>query len=76
MAYAKKTWVSGETPLSAENMNNIENGIADAHEDIIKLNTKTTTINPSANTLQSIASGAGRVSLTISNKVGIADFEV
>ena len=40
MAYAKKTWVSGETPLSAENMNNIENGIADAHEDISKLNTK------------------------------------
>ena len=40
MAYAKKTWVSGETPLSAENMNNIENGIADAHEDIIKLNMK------------------------------------
>lgn len=40
MAYTKKTWVSGETPLSAENMNNIENGIANAHEDISKLNTK------------------------------------
>lgn len=39
MAYTKKTWVSGETPLSAENMNNIENGIANAHEDISKLNT-------------------------------------
>ena len=24
MAYTKKTWVSGETPLSAENMNNID----------------------------------------------------
>ena len=41
MAYTKKTWVSGETPLSAENMNNIENGIANAHEDISKLNTNT-----------------------------------
>lgn len=40
MAYTKKTWVSGETPLSAENMNNIENGIANAHEDISELNTK------------------------------------
>lgn len=49
MAYTKKTWVSGETPLSAENMNNIENGIANAHEDISKLNTKITETNTSAN---------------------------
>ena len=27
MAYSKTTWVTGETPLSASNMNNIENGI-------------------------------------------------
>lgn len=27
MAYEKTTWVSGETPLSADNMNNIEDGI-------------------------------------------------
>ena len=40
MAYTKKTWVSGETPLSAENMNHIEQGVADAHNDISSLNTK------------------------------------
>ena len=39
MAYTKKTWVSGETPLSAENMNHIEQGVADAHNDISSLNT-------------------------------------
>lgn len=40
MAYTQKTWVSGETPLSAENMNHIEQGVADAHNDISSLNTK------------------------------------
>ena len=54
MAYAKKTWVSGETPLSAENMNNIENGIANAHEDIRKLNTN----NITAIALENSATGA------------------
>lgn len=29
MAYTKTNWVSGETPLSAANLNNIEQGIAD-----------------------------------------------
>ena len=43
MAYTKKTWVSGETPLSAENMNHIEQGVADAHNDISSLNTNKTT---------------------------------
>ena len=41
MAYAKKTWVSGETPLSADNFNHMEDGIAAAHEDISGLNTNT-----------------------------------
>ena len=31
MAYTKKTWVKGSTPLSAENFNHMEQGIADAH---------------------------------------------
>ena len=39
MTYTQKTWVSGETPLSAENMNHIEQGVADAHNDISSLNT-------------------------------------
>lgn len=46
MAYTKKTWVSGETPLSAENMNHIEQGVADAHNDISSLNTKITSKIP------------------------------
>ena len=28
MAYTKKTWVKGGTPLSAENFNHMEQGIA------------------------------------------------
>ncbi|NSG80728.1 hypothetical protein G4934_16060 [Anaerostipes hadrus] len=38
MAYTKKTWVKGNTPLSAENFNHMEQGIADAHTDIAQLN--------------------------------------
>jgi len=32
MAYTRTTWLSGETPLSADNMNNIEEGISEALE--------------------------------------------
>ena len=39
MAYEKRTWVSGTTPLSAENMNHMEGGIAAANEGVDKLNT-------------------------------------
>ena len=38
MAYTKKTWVKGSTPLSAENFNHMEQGIADAHTEITQLN--------------------------------------
>jgi hypothetical protein len=38
VAYTKKTWVKGNTPLSAENFNHMEQGIADAHTDIAQLN--------------------------------------
>ena len=42
MAYTKKTWVKGSTPLSAENFNHMEQGIADAHTDIKQLNSDKT----------------------------------
>ena len=42
MAYTKKTWVKGNTPLSAENFNHMEQGIADAHTDIAQLNSDKT----------------------------------
>ena len=32
MAYTKTTWITGSTPLSANNMNKIETGIKDAHD--------------------------------------------
>ena len=32
MAYTKTTWITGSTPLSANNMNHIEQGIKDAHD--------------------------------------------
>lgn len=56
MAYTKKTWVSGETPLSAENMNHIEQGVADAHNDISSLNTKIPTIQSGTESF-TVASG-------------------
>lgn len=40
MAYTQKTWVSGETPLSADNFNHMEEGIAAAHEDISEVSTR------------------------------------
>ena len=73
MAYTKKTWVSGETPLSAENMNNIENGIANAHEDISELNTKmikkdgsNVSVNP-VNNLNIFYNGIGLFNGSVSN---------
>ena len=42
MAYTKKTWVKGSTPLSAENFNHMEQGIADAHTEITQLNSDKT----------------------------------
>nr|DAY47652.1 MAG TPA: hypothetical protein [Caudoviricetes sp.] len=40
MAYTKKTWVKGSTPLSAENFNHMEQGIDDAHSSIAQLNSE------------------------------------
>lgn len=37
MAYEKTTWVSGETALSADNMNNIEDGIAEIDNNLGKV---------------------------------------
>lgn len=37
MAYEKTTWVSGETALSAEHMNNIEDGIKDLENQLNSL---------------------------------------
>lgn len=38
MSYTRTDWVSGETPLSAENMNNIEDGIEECQDSISDLN--------------------------------------
>lgn len=35
MAYTRTTWVSGETPLSASNLNNIEDGIEELNTGIL-----------------------------------------
>ena len=37
MAYEKQTWVNGQTPLDAEHMTHIEDGIAAAHEALANL---------------------------------------
>jgi len=35
MAYTRTNWVSGETPLSAGNMNNIEDGIEELNSNVL-----------------------------------------
>lgn len=39
MAYTKTTWESGVTALSADNMNNIENGITEIDNNTLKIPT-------------------------------------
>ena len=51
MAYTKKTWVKGSTPLSAENFNHMEQGIADAHTEITQLNSDSTFIKRESDNL-------------------------
>ncbi|WP_407453575.1 hypothetical protein [Methanobrevibacter sp.] len=45
MAYEKTTWISGQTPLSATNLNNIENGIETNSNDITQLSNPNLLIN-------------------------------
>ena len=40
MAYTRTNWVSGETPLSAGNMNNIEDGIEELNSNLQALSNK------------------------------------
>lgn len=68
MAYTKKTWVKGSTPLSAENFNHMEQGIADAHTEITQLNSdmeRTKNI-----VFQSCGSGTS-ISVTMKNRNAI-----
>lgn len=34
MAYNKTTWINNETPINADNLNNIENGVDDVDDRI------------------------------------------
>lgn len=45
MAYTRTNWVSGETPLSATNMNNIEDGIEELNSKIVFEQTTVTYTN-------------------------------
>lgn len=40
MAYERTVWVKGQTPLSAENFNNIEEGIEQLNSDLSNVNDK------------------------------------
>ena len=53
MAYTKTTWVSGETALSADNMNNIEDGIEELDNNKISgvTNARNVAITATADTL-------------------------
>lgn len=61
MDYIKQTWVDKETPLDAEHMNHIEEGIAAAHE-AIKALPETPEIQESP--VQSVNGKTGAVALT------------
>lgn len=61
MAYTKKTWVKGNTPLSAENFNHMEQGIADAHTDIAQLNSE----------LEFDSHSAGGIEITLNKNVAM-----
>ena len=52
MAYTRTNWVSGETPLSASNFNNIEDGIEE-------LNSKIGNVISVADTTTSVPTGGG-----------------
>lgn len=56
MAYTKTNWVSGVTPLSAENLNNIENGVK-ANEDAINAVNARIAVGTAANAV-SVAAGS------------------
>lgn len=58
MAYTRTNWVSGETPLSAGNMNNIESGIEalDTTIGAIYTNSRTTVRNVAATEVTSLLS--------------------
>ena len=62
MAYEKRTWVSGTTPLSAENMNYMEEGIAAANEGVDKLNTDYGSKKPYYKELTVTSDSVGRIS--------------
>lgn len=38
MAYEKQTWVDNETPINAERLNHMENGIANAESNVVYVN--------------------------------------
>ena len=40
MSYERTNWVNGETPINADNLNNMEEGILNAHENFDGINTK------------------------------------
>ena len=47
MAYTRTDWVSGETPLSADNMNNIEDGIEELNSNTVLIDSTNQTYNVS-----------------------------
>ena len=67
MAYEKTTWVNGETPISAENLNKMEQGIVEASKssvvDTFNVEDKTTNA-PSVNAVENYIENLG---LSVSN---------
>lgn len=73
MAYTKTTWVNGETPINADNLNNIENGIETNTNDINALNTNLNKIEDGIETnnkkLSQVITGNATINSTYINYV-------
>jgi|GEM_PF-6423710 hypothetical protein len=76
MAYTKKTWVKGSTPLSAENFNHMEQGIADAHTEITQLNSDISNVNDALANTDTKLQLSNIKTLSLNWKDGVLEFYV
>ena len=69
MAYVRTTWVSGTTKLSADNFNNIEDGIEEAKSDLKVLKVSATSVSSLPKTISNanITSSMEVVNCVLSN---------
>ena len=70
MPYSPTTWVSGTTPASAPNMNNIENGVSGAYTELESITANDGTALPSSNGPFTLANFINYLTTLIKSIVG------